>query len=167
MLVFHLTFWSRSLLKSFPAYNQPLPKLRSFSLRDCMWLAKISGKVKLYLHWFRLNTQVHGYMVLWELKACAFSCPVMSESLWPHGLQAPLSTDSLGKNTGVGNHSYSRGSFLPQGSNLGLLSPLHWQVDSSQVSHEESAWAHRGDYKRRQEAPPFPDVTCTEVCIKS
>ena len=55
---------------------------------------------------------------------------VMSDSLWPHGLQpARLSCqwNSIGQNTGVGSHSLFQGIFLTQGSNPGLL---HLQADS-------------------------------------
>ena len=45
---------------------------------------------------------------------------VMSDSLWPHALQAPLSMESPGKNTGVGCHALLQGIFLIQGSNPGL-----------------------------------------------
>ena len=52
---------------------------------------------------------------------------VMSNSLWPRGLQPTrlLSPwDSPGKNTGVGCHFLLQGIFLTQGSNLGLQ---HWR----------------------------------------
>ena len=44
----------------------------------------------------------------------------------------PLSWDSPGKNTGLGCH------FPTQGLNPGLLSLLHWQVDSLPLSHLET-----------------------------
>ena len=53
-----------------------------------------------------------------------FSHSVMSDSLWPHGLQpAQLLClwNFLGKSTGVGCHSLLQGIFLIQGSNLCLL----------------------------------------------
>ena len=46
------------------------------------------------------------------------SCPVMSDSLWPHGLYSPW--NSSGQNMGVGSLSLLRGIFLTQGSNPGL-----------------------------------------------
>ena len=49
----------------------------------------------------------------------------LSLTLQPRGLyvarQAPLSMDSLGKNTRVCSHSLLQGIFLTQGSKLGLL----------------------------------------------
>ena len=38
--------------------------------------------------------------------------------------------DSPGKNTGVGRHPLLEGMFLIQGSNSGLLSLLHWHLES-------------------------------------
>ena len=38
--------------------------------------------------------------------------------------------DSPGKNTGVGCRALIQGIFLTQGSNMCLLSLLHWQADS-------------------------------------
>ena len=64
-----------------------------------------------------------------------FSCSVVSESLQPHGLKPTrllCPWDFPGKNTGVGCHFLLQGIFLTQGSNPGLL---HWQADSSPLSH--------------------------------
>ena len=63
------------------------------------------------------NPRVHQQMLL-------PSCLVVSDSLWPHGLQpirllCPWS--SPGKNTGVGCHALLQGIFPTQGSNPGLL----------------------------------------------
>ena len=41
----------------------------------------------------------------------------------------------LGMNTGVGCHSLLEGIFPTQGSNLHLLSLLHWNTDSLPLSH--------------------------------
>ena len=57
-----------------------------------------------------------SYMSEWVSK----SHLVVSDSLWPHGLQSsrPLCPwDSPGKNTGVGSHSLLQGIFPTQGSN--------------------------------------------------
>ena len=51
-------------------------------------------------------------------------------------LQAPLSVEFPGKNTGVDFHFLLQGIFLDQGSNLCLL---HWQADSLPLSHWESS----------------------------
>ena len=62
------------------------------------------------------NLQIQG--------SVQFSRSVMSDSLQLHGsvaLQAPLSMNSPGKNTGKGCHSLFQGIFLTQGWNLGLL----------------------------------------------
>ena len=63
------------------------------------------------------------------------SCSVMSDSMWPHGLQPPrllCPWDSPGKNTGVGCHVILQGIFVTPASNLHLL---HWQADSLPLSH--------------------------------
>ena len=57
------------------------------------------------------------------------SCSVMSDSLWPHGLQPGrllCPWNSPGKNTGVRCHSLLQGIFLTQGSNLSL--PHCWWI---------------------------------------
>ena len=59
-----------------------------------------------------------------------FSCSVVSDSWWPHGLQPArllCPQDFPGKNTGVGRHFLPQGIFPAQGSNLCLLP---WQADS-------------------------------------
>ena len=50
----------------------------------------------------------------------AQSCPTFSTP-WTVSCQAPLSMNSLGKNTGVGFHFLLQGLFPTQGSNLSLL----------------------------------------------
>ena len=58
---------------------------------------------------------------------------IMSYSLQPHVLQPArllCPWDSPGKNTIVGCHFPLQGLFLIQGSNLYLLSLLHWQAAS-------------------------------------
>ena len=51
-------------------------------------------------------------------------------SLWPTPWTAAHQNSSCpGKNTGVGCHFLLQRIFLTQGSNLGLQSVLHWQVD--------------------------------------
>ena len=59
------------------------------------------------------------------------ACSVVSDSLWPHGLQAVrlLSPWNFpGKNTGAGCHFLLQGIIPTQGSNPCLLCLLHWQV---------------------------------------
>ena len=63
----------------------------------------------------------------------SFSHSVMSDSLWPHGLQStrPLCPwGSLGKNSGVGCHDFLQEIFPTQGSNPHLLCLMHWQAGS-------------------------------------
>ena len=49
---------------------------------------------------------------------------------WTVACQAPLSTGSSSKNTGVGCHALLQGIFLIQGLNLCLLCLLDWQAGS-------------------------------------
>ena len=60
---------------------------------------------------------------------------VMSDSLWPHGLQSPW--NSPGQNTGVDSLFLLQGIFPTQGSNPGLL---HCTWILYQVSHKGSPW---------------------------
>ena len=65
---------------------------------------------------------------------------VISDSLWPHGLQPArllCPWDSAGKNTGLGCHVLLQGLFLTQGSNLGLL---HCRWILYCLSHQGSPW---------------------------
>ena len=64
-----------------------------------------------------------------------FSCVRLFVTLWIIAYKALLSTDSPGKKTRVGCHALLQGIFLTQGSNLPLLSLLHWQADSAPLSH--------------------------------
>ena len=57
---------------------------------------------------------------------------VVSDSLWPHGLDSPR--NSPGQNTGVGSHSLFQGIFPIQGSNPGLY--CRWIL--YQLSHQGS-----------------------------
>ena len=67
-----------------------------------------------------------------------FSGSVVSNPLWPHGLQPArllCPWDFLGKNTGVSYRFLLQGIFLTQGLNPRLL---HWQADSLPLSHQGS-----------------------------
>ena len=69
----------------------------------------------------------------------AQSCPTLCD-LWTAACQTPLSMGFPGKNTGVGYHFLLQRIFLTQGSNLSLL---HWQVDSSPLSHQGCLCIHK------------------------
>ena len=63
------------------------------------------------------------------VRACLVTSVVSdSVTLYPVAGQAPLSMDSLGKNTEVGCHFLLQGIFLTQGLNPCPLCLLHWQV---------------------------------------
>ena len=68
-------------------------------------------------------------------------CSVMSDSLWPHGLQPTRHLcpwNFPGKSTGADCHFLLQGIFLTQGSNLLLLYLLGWQADSLPLHHRGS-----------------------------
>ena len=73
---------------------------------------------------------------------CVRAGSVVSDSVWPHGLQPPrllCPWDFPGKSTGVGAVSSSRGSFWPRDCTC-LLHLLHWQLNSSPLHHLGSPW---------------------------
>ena len=69
---------------------------------------------------------------------CVLSRSVMSDSLWPHGLDSPW--NSPGQNTGVGSLSLLQGIFPTQGSNL---CPPHCRRILYQLSHQRSPFSKR------------------------
>ena len=76
-----------------------------------------------WLLWLNYQGSLEGYV---------YVCPVMSDSLQPHGLQPArllCPWNFPGKNTGAGCHFLFQGIFLTQGSNLCLLHLLQWQAD--------------------------------------
>ena len=75
-----------------------------------------------------LNIRIICYIT--TVPVFRLSCSVVSDSLWPHGLEPArllCPWNFLGKNTGVGCHFLLQGIFPTQGSNLHLL---HWQAGS-------------------------------------
>ena len=75
--------------------------------------------------------------------SCLRACSVVKTclTLQSHGLRPTRLLclwDSLGKNTGMGSHSFFQGIFQAQGSNPHLLCLLHWQEDSLPLSHQGS-----------------------------
>ena len=70
----------------------------------------------------------------------AQSCPTLCDSLCPTPMDCSLarllcSWDFLGKNIGVGCHALLQEIFLTLGSILHLVCLLHWQAESSLLSH--------------------------------
>ena len=71
--------------------------------------------------------------ISWTRFLCMLSCPVVSNSLRPHGQQPArllCPWNFSGKNTWVGCHFLLQGIFPIQGLNPCVLSLLHWQADS-------------------------------------
>ena len=80
-----------------------------------------------------------SYIYVYEMK---WSRSVMSDSLWPHGLQPTrflCPWDFPGKNTGVGCHFLLQGIFQAQGSNPGLL---HCRQMLYPLSHQGSPYMY-------------------------
>ena len=73
------------------------------------------------------------------------SCVQFFVTLWTVAHQAPLSMDSLGKNTEVGCHALLQGIFPAQRSNSSVSCLLHWQA---------SSWKHL-DECHQKEAPIY------------
>ena len=68
-----------------------------------------------------------------KIHLCVCACSVVSNSLWPLGLQPTrllCPWNSPGKNTGVGCHFLLQGIFPTQALTSHLLRLLHWQADS-------------------------------------
>ena len=89
-------------------------------------------------------------LVPWPHSAYMLSCI----RLWrPHGL-SPASLlcpwDSLGRNIGVGCHSFLQGIFLTRGANLCFLRLLHWQEDSLPIEPLGKPWPHSATWKMEQ-----------------
>ena len=57
---------------------------------------------------------------------------------WTIAHRAPLFMDFLARNTAVGCHFLLQGTLLTHSSKLPLLCLLHWQADSSPLTHREA-----------------------------
>ena len=89
----------------------------------------------------KLKKQAVGFLNA-PLSCAVLSCSVVSNTLWPYGLQPTrllCPWDFPGKNTGMGCHSLFQGIFPTQGSN-----PLlpHWHADSLPLSHQGNPQGH-------------------------
>ena len=100
--------------------------------------AKAANSSTLYSTYCLPDHKVTHYTYIYYMyvHACSVtkSCPTLCvpmDWLWPTRVLCPW--NSLGKNTGVGCHSFHQGIFLTQGSNWNLL---HWQADSLPLSHQ-------------------------------
>ena len=92
----------------------------------------------LFARWFTLLETLHSPCNPGNTRIICVSCSVMSDSLWPHGLQPTrllCPWNSPGKSTGVGCQSLLQGIFLTQGSNPGLL---HCRWILYHLSHQGS-----------------------------
>ena len=84
------------------------------------------------------NMKKYQNKVIKIVCTCVLSHSIMSNSLWPHGLEPTrllYPWNSPGKNAGVGSHSLLHGIFPTQGLNPGLL---HCRQIIYQLSHKGS-----------------------------
>ena len=86
---------------------------------------------------------------------CVLSHVQLFATLWTVAHQAPLSMDSLGKNTGVGCHFLLQGIFLNQDLNPCLLCLLHWQGEALLLHHPSEIYIYIYIY-----------IKCTYVYIR-
>ena len=94
---------------------------------------------------FSTKKSIHCYIWVWSL--CK-SCSVVSNPLWPHGLDSPWNPP--GQNTGEGSLSL-QGIFPTQGSNPGLP---HWRRILYQLSHEGNPRILEALYQLTHEGNP-------------
>ena len=101
------------------------------------------------LHLLSLLHWQAGFLPLVPMCVCVcvcissvqFSCSVVSDSLWPHGLYGQWNSPC--QNTGVGNLSLLQGIFPTQGSNPGLP---HCRQILYQLSHKGSPNIYTHDH---------------------
>ena len=97
---------------------------------------------------------------------CLHSCSVVSNSLWPHGLQPArllCPWDFSGKSTGVGCHFRLQGIFLPQGSNAYLcVSCIGTQILYHWVTWE----AHEKAYLSKKQDPRLSGTSAPSFLSK-
>ena len=127
------------------------------------------------------KTLILGLLLCLALTYCAvLSHSVVSDSLWPRGLQPArllCPWDSPGKNTGVGCHALLQGIFWAQGSNPGL--PHRRQIlycldhqgsPSSSHTPNQSFPAltpHRAQHQTTRDHPYSPEATQIIQAIQS
>ena len=124
-----------------------------------MWIIS-----KVFIEFVTILIQFHGLVfwswgmwVLGSLKSESVS--VMSDSLWPHGLNSPR--NSPGQNTGMSSLSLLQGIFPTQGSNSGLL---HCRWILYQLSHKGSPgtpeWVAFPFSRGSSQPRNWPGVSC-------
>ena len=98
-----------------------------------------------------------GYLCM-HVRVYVLSRPVVSDSVRPYGLKPArllCPRDFPGKNTEVGCHFHLQGIFPTQGSILGLLHLLHWQLDSWSLPTWETHKMGQGLAQSGQVISPF------------
>ena len=111
--------------------------------RQFPYLLPRSWLLNTIIHWKKHSLEKELTLVLGQGKYWKWKCShsVVSDCLQPHELyvahQAPLSTESPGKNTGVGCHALLWAIFPTQGLNLGIL---HFKQILYHLSHQGKYW---------------------------
>ena len=165
--------------------HSPSPGVCSYSCplsRWCHLIVKVTLNMSLYQYLAALHADNSWSFSGSQLCPwCRFECPaatlctfchyhntysesesvsllLMSDSLWPHGLQPAkllCPWNSLGKSAAVGYHFLLQGIFLTQGSNLGLP---HCREILYCLNHQETPWCPSLGFSRQEHwsGLPFP-----------
>ena len=99
-------------------------------LSKAEWVRKQAPKSLAFGVGLGLNLYQGGQEALTFTEAYKLSHVRLFVIPWTVALRLLCPWNSPGKNTGVGCHALLQGIFPTQGSNLHLLSLLHWQADS-------------------------------------
>ena len=125
-LKFYFNVKLKNLVNILSIFQNPTVTLKCSSSIDPA-LIEVSSLIFNSLSLFHTHTRyICSTLTLLKMKLLygSVSRSVVSNSLWPHGLQPDrflYSWNSPGKNTVVSNDSLLQGLFLTQGLNLGLL----------------------------------------------
>ena len=115
-LFFYIPTWM-----GFPGTHTNVTELQTINSGSCSHIG-LAGAIlwPQFRMWLKHSTKLMWWASLWGQKWHKFceSCSVVSNSLWPHGLDS--SWNSPGQNTGVGSRFLLQGIFPTQGSNPGL-----------------------------------------------
>ena len=134
--------WPWSLwLKAWISWTAPVPRVPSYpSYFTCDCAIQETTVQMLFIRSWSFSQYIIRALVPISIPQShlLFSLSVVSDSLWPHGLQHVRLLwpwDSPGKNTGVGCHFLLQGIFQAQRSNLRVL---HCRQILYHLSHKES-----------------------------
>ena len=109
---------------------------KTWTVEKRNWDRTGGGTQGLQVHRYLLHHSSACYLDCVPVCVCepAQSCLTLCDSMDCSPPGSSVRGILWGKNTGVGCHALLQGIFLTQGSNLGLLHLLCWQVDSSPLA---------------------------------